>query len=194
MLIHSAAIVTPKHNWKEKKTKINEVWEDRNKYKAASDARLKELEAAHQHLEEVNREIEANHLSLALLDRKLVDARMTMLAWTMLEEDQVPHRGSFPSSTLTYERARTSLTPEALEGYLLQRAEKFYHFQPDLKGIVEAHSKLLSPAVRWVDSKSTIVCLVDPAPHAFSFQIILTDGSGILTNSDAVSSGASYAT
>jgi len=71
-----------------------------------------------------------------------------MLAWTMLEEDQVPHRGSFPSSTLTYERARTSLTPEALEGYLLQRAEKFYHFQPDLKGIVEAHSKLLSPAVR----------------------------------------------
>ena len=133
---------------KEKKIKINEVWEDRNRYKAASEAGLRELEAAHQHLEEVNREIEENHLSLALLDRKLVDARMTMLAWTMLEEDQLTHRGSFPSSTLPYERARTSLTPEALEGYLIQRAETFYHFQPDLKAIVEGHSKLLSPAVR----------------------------------------------
>jgi len=133
---------------KEKKMKITEVWEDRNRYKAASEAGLRELEAAHQHLEEVNQEIEGNHLSLALLDRKLVDARMTMLAWTMLEEDQLTHRGSHSSSTLTYERARTSLTPEALEGYLLQRAETFNHFQPDLKAIVESHSKLLSPAVR----------------------------------------------
>ena len=133
---------------KEKKIKINEVWEDRNRYKAASEARQRELEAAHQHLEEVNREIEENHLSLALMDRKLVDARITMLAWTMLEEDQLNHRRSFLSSTLTYERARTSLTPEALEGYLLQRAETFYNFQPDLRAIVEGHSKLLSPAVR----------------------------------------------
>ena len=119
---------------KEEKNKINKVWEDRNRYKAASEAGLKELEE--------------NHLSLALLNRKLVDARMTMLAWTMLEEDQLTHHGSFPSSTLPYERARKSLTPEALEGYLLQRAETFYHFQPDLKAIVEGHSKLLSPAVR----------------------------------------------
>jgi hypothetical protein len=40
----------------------------------------------------------------------------------MLEEDQLTHRGSYPSSALTYERARTSLTPEALEGYLMQHA------------------------------------------------------------------------
>lgn len=133
---------------KEKKNKINEVWEDRNRYKAANEAGLKDLEAAHQHLERVNREIEENHLSLASLDQKLVDVRMTILAWTMLEEDQLTHGGSFPSSTLTYERARTSHSPEALKGYLLQRAGTFYHFQPDLKGIVEAHSKLLYPAVR----------------------------------------------
>ena len=133
---------------KEKKIKINEVWEDRNRYKDKSEARMKELEAARQELEHLNRQIEENDLSLATLNRKLIDARMTAVAWTMLEEDRITHRGSSPSSSLTYEQARTTLTPEALEAYLLQRVKTFYRFQPDLKTISEGHSKLLSPAVR----------------------------------------------
>ena len=137
---------------KEKQKKIGEVWDDRNRYKDKSEARTKELEAARHELEEVNRKIEENDLSLTTLNRKLVDARMTAVAWTMLEEDRITPRGSSLSTTLTYEQARTSLTPEALEAYLLRRVKAFYKFQPDLKAIVEAHSKLLSPAVggiRW---------------------------------------------
>ena len=88
---------------KEKSKKNSEVWEDRKRYKAASEAGLKDLEAARHHLDEVDREIEETHRTLAVLDRKLVDARMTMLAWTMLEEVQLIHHFvALPSANTIY--------------------------------------------------------------------------------------------
>lgn len=131
---------------KEKKKKITEIWNDRNRYKDISEAQKEELTAARQGLEEVNRQIQENDRSLAALSRKLVDARLTAMAWAILEEDRTSHHDT-STSTPTYEVARISLTSEALEAYLLQRADIFFKVQPDLKAIVEEHRKLLSPAV-----------------------------------------------